>query len=77
MKTRTMLRLDNQVIGYLHYFVREGIAPTINEVVNLVLEGYAKTYAEVNEIDYDKMQGDSLLLYDLTRTPRSKKKGEL
>lgn len=68
-QTRTTLRLDNDVIGFLHYYVREGIAPSINEVVNTIIFNFTKAYAKTSNKDLESIKKEARFLYDATRIP--------
>lgn len=69
MKTRTMLRLENETVGLLHYYVREGIAPTVSEVIDVIIQSYGIAYAREKGIELKKLKKDANYLFELTRKP--------
>lgn len=79
-KVRTMLRLTPDTIGLLHYYVREGISPTINEVIETIIANYTKAYADINGESLNTIMYDARYMFDMTRIPKkqnNKKQAEV
>lgn len=73
-KTRTTLRIQHKTVGYMHYFMREGLSDTAHGVIDEVMENYARQYAKAYHKDLFKIREEAMMLYELTRRPKDGKK---
>lgn len=79
-KTTTNLRLEVITIGYLRYLMQAGETTNIYDIIDVLVEQYVHHYAEINELDIDKIKEEAMLLYKTSRRPqsiKSKKEQEL